>query len=114
MTIQPSRPLTILGQDPSLRHPDGKIVTAQILVPNEQLSAGPHGYRVQVIDYDSSLHQMYVPLEPASMGTIDDPVDPFAEFAEAEAPEKVTITPRPADGLRRSEITRRKETTCRP
>ena len=47
-------------------------------MPNEQLNPGPHGYRVQVIDYDSSLHQMYVPLEPASMGTIDDPLDPFA------------------------------------
>jgi len=79
MTFQPSRPLTILGQDPSLRHPDGKIVTARILVPNEQLSAGPHGYRVQVIDYDSSLHQMYIPLEPVSMGTIDEPLDPFAD-----------------------------------
>ncbi len=74
----PTRRLTILGQDPTLRDRAGRIVTAQVHVPNEQLSAGPRGYRVHVIDYDASADRLYAPLEAEQMGTVDDPVDVFA------------------------------------
>jgi len=40
-----------------------KILTAEIEIPNEKLSPGPRGYRVQVIDYDASTQVLY---EPAS------------------------------------------------
>jgi hypothetical protein len=77
MTYAPFRRLTILGQDPALFDEHGRIVTARVAIPNEDLGPGPRGYRVQVIDYDASLHRLYPPLDPAAMGTIDDPRDPF-------------------------------------
>jgi hypothetical protein len=64
--------LTIIAQDPSVkvkrRKPDtGEeeevILTAQVDLPAEELAPGPRGYRVQVIDYDSSSGVLYPPLE---------------------------------------------------
>ena len=49
----PTRKLTILALDPSVRD-RGKLVRTQIEIPNEFLSAGPRGYRVHVIDYDAT------------------------------------------------------------
>lgn len=51
----------IVALDPSVRGADGKILTAEIEVPNEQLSPGPRGYRVQVADYDTSNQVLYKP-----------------------------------------------------
>ena len=62
---QPTRTMTIIAQDPTLLV-DGRILTATVTIPNEQLSAGPRGYRVQVVDYDASTNQWFVPLEAAS------------------------------------------------
>jgi hypothetical protein len=53
-----TRTLTIVAQDPGVRQ-DGKILTAEVEVPAEELAAGPCGYRVHVIDYDSSSHTLY-------------------------------------------------------
>ena len=50
----PYRTLTILGQDPNLRSVDGRLLTARVQIPNEEVSGGPRGYRVQVVDYDAS------------------------------------------------------------
>lgn len=49
----PLRHMTIVAQDPSVTQ-DGRILMAKIAVPAEDLIAGPMGYRVQVVDYDSS------------------------------------------------------------
>ena len=73
----PYRTLTILGQDPNLRTADGRLLSARIQIPNEEVSAGPRGYRVQVVDYDASASRLYKPLDPAKMGTVADPRDPF-------------------------------------
>ena len=73
----PYRTLTILGQDPNLRSVDGRLLTARVQIPNEEVSAGPRGYRVQVVDYDASASRLYKPLDPAKMGTVADPRDPF-------------------------------------
>ncbi|HEX8986122.1 MAG TPA: hypothetical protein VF767_11830 [Bryobacteraceae bacterium] len=67
MLASRTRWMTIIGQDPSLRHSDGKILTARVAVPYEDLSAGPRGYRVHVIDYDSSTNRLYKPLDPRRM-----------------------------------------------
>jgi hypothetical protein len=48
-----TRGITVMAQDPSVRR-DGKILMATISIPAEDLVAGPVGYRVQVVDYDSS------------------------------------------------------------
>jgi hypothetical protein len=59
--------MTIIGQDPSLREPDGRILTARVAVPFEDLAAGPRGYRVHVVDYDSAANRFYKPLEPDAL-----------------------------------------------
>jgi len=53
VAYHPTRKLTILALDPSVRT-DGRILRTQIEVPNEVLEAGPRGYRVSIVDYDSS------------------------------------------------------------
>src|SRR5688500_9416641 len=77
---QPTRTMTILAQDPTLVV-DGRILTAEVSIPNELLSAGPRGYRVQVVDYDASSNQWFVPLEPSSFGSIHAPRDPYKAAA---------------------------------
>jgi hypothetical protein len=85
MIPKPSRTITILGQDPSLLSKDGALLTAQVTIPNEQLSAGPRGYRIQVIDYDSSSNRLYAPLDPGEMGTVHEPADPFVRRKNEDA-----------------------------
>ncbi|MCX6592939.1 MAG: hypothetical protein NTZ56_15580 [Acidobacteria bacterium] len=57
------RELTIIAQDPGVRA-NGRILTARVILPWEELSAGPRGSRVHVVDYDSSTHTLYQPLPP--------------------------------------------------
>lgn len=70
-----TRRLKIVAQDPSIKDKDGKILTANVEVPAEDLAPGPAGYRVQVIDYDSSTGTHYMPLvySPAKNGIYRDP-----------------------------------------
>jgi hypothetical protein len=68
--------LTIIAQDPAIRV-DGRILTAQVDVPAESLAPGPWGYRVHVIDYDSSTKSLYQPLK-YKMGSNGTYQDPFA------------------------------------
>lgn len=49
-----TRRMTVIAQDPSVQRADGRILMAAIDVPAEDLLPGPIGYRVQVVDYDSS------------------------------------------------------------
>lgn len=74
---KPSRTMTILAQDPTLVV-DGRILTATVKIPNEQLGAGPRGYRVQVVDYDASSNQWFVPRDASELGTVLEPGDPYA------------------------------------
>ena len=50
------RYVTVIAQDPSVRvdGPEGPILMAKIAIPAEDLIPGPIGYRVQVVDYDST------------------------------------------------------------
>jgi hypothetical protein len=61
-TRRSTRRLRIIAQDPSVRV-NGKILTAHVDVPAEELAPGPWGYRVHVIDYDASTGTLYKPLE---------------------------------------------------
>ncbi|HEY7649082.1 MAG TPA: hypothetical protein VID04_08775, partial [Methylomirabilota bacterium] len=58
-----TREFTILGQDPAVRTRAGKIVRARVAVPAEKLEPGPRGYRVSVVDYDSSADILYEPAD---------------------------------------------------
>ena len=73
-----SRKIRIIAQDPSIRR-GGRILTALVPVPVENLEPGPRGYRVHVIDYDSSTETLYKPykLDPAEG-------DPFKKASNAE------------------------------
>jgi hypothetical protein len=53
-----TRKLTIIAQDPSVEI-RGKILTSEVEIPAEQLAPGPCGYRVNVIDYDTSTNTLY-------------------------------------------------------
>jgi hypothetical protein len=60
MNTQATRRVEIVAQDPSVRR-DGKIVTATVSIPYEDLLPGPMGYAVHVVDYDASSQTMYQP-----------------------------------------------------
>ena len=53
MPYLPTRRLTVLALDPSVRR-NGRIVRTEIEIPNEPLVAGPRGHRVSIVDYDAS------------------------------------------------------------
>src|SRR5688572_22090585 len=77
-----TRTLTVVAQDPGVRDARERILTTRVSVPAEELLPGPWGYRVQVIDYDSSTRTLYGPLDypPAVDGQYPDPyLDPTDE-----------------------------------
>jgi hypothetical protein len=51
------RVFTIVAQDPSVQV-RGRILTAQVTLPEENLGAGPRGHRAYVVDYDASTHTL--------------------------------------------------------
>ena len=62
MATRPAmRHMTVIAQDPSVRKKgrNGPILMAKISIPAENLISGPIGYRVQVVDYDSSTRYFY-------------------------------------------------------
>jgi len=83
MNYPRTRKLKIVAQDPSIRK-DGKILTTEIDLPAEDIAPGPSGYRVQVIDYDSSTGTHYMPKSyaPLKNGTYSDPFRKAADDAE--------------------------------
>jgi hypothetical protein len=70
-----TREFTIFGQDPAVRTRAGKIVRARLAVPAERLDPGPRGYRVSIVDYDSTHDILY---EPADLGPGDGAGDRYA------------------------------------
>src|SRR6185312_14788910 len=58
---QPACQHRIVALDPSIKGANGKVLTALIEIPNEELLPGPRGYRVQVVDYDASNRALYRP-----------------------------------------------------
>lgn len=75
-----TRKLTIIAQDPSVTV-DGKILTAQIDIPAEEIASGPRGYRVHVIDYNVSTGTHYQSSDYAPLQNEHYP-DPFEETAK--------------------------------
>jgi hypothetical protein len=76
-----TRKLTIIAQDPSvLTSATGsrKILRARAVVPDEVLSPGPTGYRVKVVDYDTSGDRLYAPLKKGLDG------DPFENATDSQ------------------------------
>src|SRR5580765_3055229 len=85
MPYYPTRKLTILALDPSVKDRDG-ILRTQIEIPNETLDPGPRGYRVHVVDYDSTNDSLYQSAAIAA-GVNQDadlPVDPFEKATDSE------------------------------
>lgn len=81
MPYYPTRKLTILAFDPGIRDAKGNILRTQLEIPNEFLEAGPRGYRVHVIDYDSHNDVLYspAPVTAAMNQSSSAPEDPFAK-----------------------------------
>ena len=82
MAISPlhTRKLTIIAQDPSVKV-NGKILRTEVEIPAEELQPGPWGYRVQVVDYDSSTETLYKPLEYPPLDGANG--DPFKRASDA-------------------------------
>lgn len=79
-----TRKLTILAQDPSVQV-NGRILRAQVEVPAEELAPGPWGYRVHVVDFDSSSGTLYRPIKyPPLKNTPDGDGDPFKSATDAQ------------------------------
>lgn len=78
-----TRRLTIIAHDPSLKDREGNIIKASVDVPAEDLAPGPRGYRVHVIDYDTSTNTLYTPQEYPPPRE-DDGIypDPFEDLAK--------------------------------
>ena len=74
-SLPTTQKLTIIAQDPSVRL-NGKILTTEIEIPAEEILDGPCGYRINVIDYDSTSNVLY---QPASYQMLDNGSykDPF-------------------------------------
>ena len=85
MPYYPTRKLTVLALDPSVKDAKG-ILRAQIEIPNETLDLGPRGHRVHVIDYDATQDVLYkTPPLPRGINDGDrPPADPFADMPDAE------------------------------
>ncbi|MBN1360459.1 MAG: hypothetical protein JW993_07700 [Sedimentisphaerales bacterium] len=72
-----TRTLTIIAQDPSIKDANGKILKTPVRIPYENLQPGPRGYRVHVVDYDSSQRVLYRP------PVVEDGFDPYARASDA-------------------------------
>ena len=81
MPSPPNRKLTVVAQDPAISR-DGRILTSELEIPNEEVASGPCGYRLRVIDYDPAADRVYPPLQQGSYGTADEPKDPFKHPAD--------------------------------
>jgi len=62
--IMEKREFEIIAQDPSMRNDRGRVLTARIHLPMEELARGPMGYALQVVDYDASTGTMYQLSDP--------------------------------------------------
>lgn len=83
MPYFPNRRVTIIAQDPSVRF-NGKILRERIEIPNEELLPGPRGYRVQVIDYDSTTRTLYEAMPDPPNRDDGFPEDPFERASDDE------------------------------
>jgi len=71
----------VIAQDPSVLTPDGQILTTELDIPAEDLSPGPRGHRVHVVDYDSSTDTLYAPIRYPEV--VDGCyIDPFKETVD--------------------------------
>lgn len=87
-----TRKLTIIAQDPAVVDSKGSILTTQVEIPAEELSPGPRGYRVHVVDYDTSTNTFYSPQEYAELAD-NCYVDPFEEFVKTATRQEILNEP---------------------
>jgi hypothetical protein len=83
MPYYPTRRVTVIARDPSVQV-HGAIVRTAVEIPNEELQAGPRGYRVQVVDYDSSTSILYKTLTAPPNRADGPPADPFQRCSDDE------------------------------
>jgi hypothetical protein len=62
----PQRFMSVVAQDPGVLQQDGKILMAKVAVPAEDLIAGPMGYRVHVVDFDTTARRYHGAHKPCA------------------------------------------------
>ena len=74
-TLPQQRQLTIVAQDPSIPGDDNDVLLSKVLIPAEELRAGPWGYRVQVVDYAAmrgkSYHRPNLKRDPDPLSSVN-------------------------------------------
>ncbi len=88
-----TRRLTIIAQDPGIKV-GGKMLTTEVDVPAEEIAPGPRGYRVQVVDYDTTTGTLYMPLEYEGLQDNGQYIDPFKKEAARASNESLVSDPR--------------------
>ena len=88
MPYYPTRRVTVIARDPSVQV-RGALLRASVEIPNEELQAGPRGYRVQVVDYDSSTGALYRTVTKPANRADGPPGDPFEKAGDEELLESV-------------------------
>jgi hypothetical protein len=83
MRYYPTRRVTVIARDPSVQI-RGAMVRTAVEIPNEELQAGPRGYRVQVVDYDSSTGILYKTVPAPPNRDHGPPDDPFERCSDDE------------------------------
>jgi hypothetical protein len=68
-----------------------RILTTQLEIPAEDLMPGPRGYRVIVIDYDTSTGTLYMPIEYRGLDDEGQYEDPFLERLQEEDGDKILL-----------------------
>lgn len=80
----PIRQLTVLAQDPSVTDAEGKPLLITVPVPTETLAPGPKGYRIQIIDFDSTEDLYYMPAPVSEKDRYTDVKDFAALLADRD------------------------------
>ena len=83
MAYYPTRRVTVIARDPSVQV-RGALLRSSVEIPNEELQAGPRGYRVHVVDYDSSTGTLYRTLTKPANRTDGPPHDTFEKASDDE------------------------------
>ncbi len=65
------RTLRIVAQDPTVKGPDGRVLTEKVDVAYERLDAGPVGHRVRVVSFDAVRREVYPAVDIGSRDATD-------------------------------------------
>lgn len=73
-----TRKMTIIAQDPSIKDARGRILRTRVDIPYERMGPELRGYRVHVVDYDSTQRVLYHP--SVDWSKVEDPFKKASDY----------------------------------